>query len=68
MHKPATGAEAKCRGWLSMARNFINAGMPHKAEPYLRKVIDNYGDTDHAEDAKKLLKQIEPEESVNTPP
>jgi len=52
-------AEKDCKGWLSMARNFMGAGMPAKAAPYLKKVIVKYPDTDFAEKAKAMLAKIE---------
>ena len=51
-------AEKECRGALSMARNFIKAGLPEKAEPYLRQVIGKYGDTPHAAEARDMLKAM----------
>jgi len=51
-------AERDCKGWLSMARNYIQAGMPEKAKPYLDKVLQQYPDTPYAEEAKKLLAKI----------
>ena len=53
----ADAAESDCKGWLSMARNFIKAGMPEKAEPYLKKVIETYPKTDYADEARKMLAQ-----------
>jgi len=52
-------AERDCKGWLSMARNFINAGMNDKARPYLVKVVEKYPATDFAEQAKEMLEAIE---------
>jgi len=52
-------AERDCKGWLSMARNFVKAGMPAKAAPYLKKVIETYPDTDFAKKAKAMLETIE---------
>jgi len=51
-------AERDCKGWLSMARNYIQTGMPEKAKPYLDKVLQQYPDTLYAEEAKKLLAKI----------
>ena len=50
-----TAAEKDCKGWLSMARSFIKAGMPEKARPYLERVIEKYPDTDFAQQAKDML-------------
>jgi tetratricopeptide (TPR) repeat protein len=47
-------ADRKCREYLSMARNYIRAGMPEKAIPYLKQVIEQYGDTDYAKQAREL--------------
>ena len=59
MAKMAGGAAEKdCKGWLSMARNFINAGMNDKARPYLDKVIAKYPDTDFAKEAAEMLAKI----------
>ncbi len=55
----AEKAERDCRGWLSMARNFIKAGMPEKARTYLEKVIENYGDTPYASEARAMLKEMD---------
>jgi hypothetical protein len=52
-------AEKECLGWLSMARNFAKAGMPAKATPYLKKVMEKYPDTDFARQAKEMLAKIE---------
>ena len=66
-------AETKCKGWLSMARNFIRAGMPEKAIPYLKQVIEAYGDTDYAKQARELEQEAlrlieERSEQKDTPP
>jgi len=47
-------AERKCKEWLSMARNYICAGTPVKAIPYLKQVIEQYGDTEYVKEARKL--------------
>jgi hypothetical protein len=51
-------AEKECKGWLSLAQNYIQAGLPDRAEPYLRKVIEKYGQTEQAAEAQKMLKEI----------
>ena len=57
-HKTRPAAEdepaRKCSAWLSMARNYIRAGMPEKAIPYLKQVIEQYGDTEYAKEAREL--------------
>ena len=50
--------EKECKGWMSMARNFIKAGMPEKAEPYLRQTIEKYGATPYAAEARDMLKAM----------
>jgi len=56
-------AEKDCKGWLSMARNYVKAGyvkagMPDKAKPYLKDILAKYPDTPFAEEARKLLAEI----------
>jgi thiol-disulfide isomerase/thioredoxin len=51
----AQSGDKECRSNLAMARNFLNAGMPDKAKPYLRKIIDRFPDSEHASLAKKLM-------------
>jgi thiol-disulfide isomerase/thioredoxin/tetratricopeptide (TPR) repeat protein len=50
--------EKDCKSWLSMARNYIKAGMPDKAKPYLKDILAKYPDTPFAEEARKLLAEI----------
>ena len=50
-------ADKQCKSLLSMARNYLKAGMPEKAKPYLEEVIEKFPDTAYAEEAKKLLAQ-----------
>ncbi len=52
-------AEQQCSGWLSMARNYIKAGLPDKARPHLEKVIAEYGSTAYAEEARAMLKELD---------
>ena len=51
-------AEKDCKSWLSMARNYVKAGMPDKAGPYLKDILAKYPDTPFAEEARKLLAEI----------
>jgi thiol-disulfide isomerase/thioredoxin len=51
-------AEKDCKGWMSMARNFIKTGLPDKARPFLDQVIQKYPDTDYAKEAKELLQKM----------
>ena len=48
-------ADKDCKGWLSMARNFMKAGLKDKAKSYLDQVIQKYPDTDYAKEAKEML-------------
>ena len=48
----------QCKSALGMAENYIKAGNPDKARPYLQKVIDEYPDTAYATTAKKELADI----------
>ena len=52
-------AEHECKGWLSMARSYISAGLPEKAKPYLEDILKKYPDSPYAEEARKLLAEIE---------
>jgi len=47
----------ECRSWLAMARNFLRAGLPNKTMEYAEKVLDNYADSEYADDAHKLCQQ-----------
>jgi thiol-disulfide isomerase/thioredoxin/outer membrane protein assembly factor BamD (BamD/ComL family) len=51
-------AEKDCKSWLSMARNYVKAGMPDKARPYLKDILAKYPDTPFAEEARNLLAEI----------
>jgi acetyl esterase/lipase len=52
-------ASRECRGWLSMADNYIRAKMPHKAKPYLERIIKTHPDTAWAAKARERLAGIE---------
>lgn len=59
---PKTGknqTDRECRRWLGMADNYIKVEMPKKAVPYLKKIINKYGKTLWADQARKRLKKIE---------
>lgn len=51
-------AEKDCKGWMSMARNFIKTGLPEKARPFLDQVIQKYPDTDYAKEARELIQKM----------
>ena len=48
----------QCKAWLAMAQNYMQAGKNEAAVPYLKKVIERYGNTSYAEQAKMLLETI----------
>jgi len=52
-------AHKECRVWLSLADNFLRAKRPDKAREYLEKIIDKYGETDWAAQAKRRLATME---------
>ena len=54
----AAARDAKCRQYLNMAENFIQAGHPESALEYLDKVIEKYPDTEWAEQARKMKGKI----------
>jgi dienelactone hydrolase len=41
-----------CKAWMSMARNYRNAGMRDKADSFLQRIIDTYPDSAYAEAAR----------------
>ena len=51
-------ADRECKGWLSTADNYIQNNMNEKAKPYLQKIVDKYGDTEWAAQAKKRLGEM----------
>jgi predicted esterase len=51
-------ADRECKGWLSTADNYIKNDMGEKAKPYLQKIVEKYGDTDWAAQAKKRLAEL----------
>ncbi len=55
-----TGSEAEeeCTGWLSLADAYIHSDMPDKAKPHLQKIIDKYGESPWAEQARTRLAKI----------
>ncbi|MHC4917701.1 MAG: tetratricopeptide repeat protein, partial [Planctomycetota bacterium] len=54
----ARSPESVCRGWLSMARNYRNAGMPDSARKYLNRIIARYPGTQWAAKARSELAQL----------
>ena len=52
-------AEKDCKGWLSMARNFIKADLHDKARPYLQKVVTEYPKSAFAKEAKEMIAEME---------
>ena len=51
-------ADRECKGWLSTADNYLKNSLPEKAKPYLQKIVDKYGDTQWAVEAKTRLAEI----------
>ncbi len=51
-------ADRECKGWLQTADNYIQNNMNEKAKPYLQRIVDKYGDTAWAAEAKKRLAQM----------
>jgi serine protease Do len=50
--------EQICAAWLNMADNFQRSGLPDKAREYLRKIVDNYPNTEQAKKAREKLKGL----------
>jgi len=53
------GAEKECAKWLGMADNYISAKLPHRAKPYLQKILDKYPDTTWGDQARERLAGID---------
>jgi predicted esterase len=51
-------ADRCCNNWLNMADNFLQAGLPEKARPYLELIIETYGDTEWAAKARERLESL----------
>ncbi len=48
-------AASDCRTWLAQARTYIRTGRIREARDLLNRVLDEYGDTSYARQAKELL-------------
>lgn len=48
----------ECRKLLSMADNYIAAGMKEKARPYLQKILDEHAESEYATHARDRLAKI----------
>jgi predicted esterase len=51
-------ADRECKGWLQTADNYIQNNLNEKAKPYLQRILDKYGNTEWAAEAKKRLAQM----------
>jgi predicted esterase len=51
-------ADRECKGLLSTADNYVKSDLPDEAKPYLRKILDKYGSTPWAAEAKARLAKI----------
>jgi hypothetical protein len=51
-------ADRECKGLLSTADNYIKNNLPDKAKPYLQKIVEKYGETGWAKEAKKRLEEM----------
>ena len=47
-----------CRGYLSMSESLLRAGKPEKAKSYLRRIIEDYPNTEWARQAEARLEQL----------
>jgi predicted esterase len=55
---PSDQADRDCKNWLALAENYIKVGANDKAVPYLKKIIDTYGETEWAAKARQRLAEI----------
>ena len=51
-------ADRECRSWLALADSYIMNDGADEAKPILQKILDKYGKTSWAEDAKKRLAKM----------
>ena len=50
-------AAVECASWLSMAKNFLRARKPKQAIMYADKILEKYGESKYAEEARKVREQ-----------
>ena len=50
-------AAVECIGWLSMAKNYLRARRPKQAIMYAEKVLEKYGESKYAEEARTVREQ-----------
>jgi len=55
---PPPPTAGKALEWLKLARNYITADRPDLARAQLKKILDQYPDSDEAKEAKKLIKDL----------
>jgi colicin import membrane protein len=68
LRKAESVADSKAAaGLLDLAKQFIDAKMPEKAEPRLRKIIEKYPASDAAKEARQILKIEEPDGTSAAP-
>lgn len=49
----------QCKSWMSMAKSFVDSGKPDLAVPYLKRILDSCPKTELAEEATKLIEELE---------
>ncbi|KKL71996.1 hypothetical protein LCGC14_2089310, partial [marine sediment metagenome] len=54
----AADPDEQCRRWLTMARNYVNAGMKERARGYLKRILTAHPDTPWAAKAKAMLTRM----------
>lgn len=52
-------AKRECEGWLSMARSYMKNGYEEEARGYLEKILQKYPETEYAEEARRMLAEMD---------
>ena len=50
-------AAVECASWLSMAKTYLRARKPKQAIMYADKILEKYGESKYAEEARKVREQ-----------
>jgi len=58
-------AERECKSLLSSADGYMAINQPAKAKTFLQQIIDKYGDTEWAAEARKRVAAIKVDERVD---
>jgi len=51
-------SERRCRGWWSMAQNYVRIGKVDQARKYLKKIVEGYPNSEWAKKAEKEVERL----------